>query len=108
MWVYSPIYWNNRFSINYCIWYLEKVDAYNNRTATETITIYENKGSYTNNIKPTIPHYTKVYDVNKTNSEDDNIKLEPEEYEYHCERCDKRISEEEYIENCGLCLQKNF
>lgn len=87
--------------IVYGIWKI--VDTYNNRTATETITIYENKGSYTNNTKPTIPHYTKVYDVNKTKSEDDNINLEPEEYEYHCERCDKRISEEEYIENCGLC-----
>ena len=81
--------------IGYCIWKI--INTYNNRTIKETTIVYENK----DRISPT---YTpQFYNNSLKHKEFKNINTELEEYEYYCERCDKRISEEEYIENCGLC-----
>lgn len=83
-------------AIAYGIWKI--IYVFKNRTSTEKISIYDDKHQ-NNNIKiKTATSYT-VYNTAKRYSE--NIKLN--EYEYYCDRCDKRISEEEYIENCGLC-----
>lgn len=84
--------------IVYGVWKI--VNAYNNRTMTETTTIYEKDGNKTNNTKIDTSYY---YDTNKKHSKYNDTNIDFDEYEYYCERCDKRISEEEYIENCGLC-----
>lgn len=80
----------------YCI--RKIINAYNNRIITETVTVYENKGEIANKEKVQPSYYIKNYDTDL-----EKINTEFDEYEYYCERCDKRISEEEYIENCGLC-----
>jgi len=49
------------------------------------------------------------YPLTPTTSECRAQELESEQYEEeekcHCIRCDKKISEEEYLENTGLCNQ---
>ena len=92
------------WAIAYGIWRI--IDAYNNRTVTETITVYENKQNKENkinNAKIGTTYSTKVDDTYKKHSDNNYINIELDDYKYYCERCDKRISEEEYIENCGLC-----
>lgn len=87
--------------VSYGIWKI--IDTYNNRTVTETITVYENKENKINNAKIVTNYSTKVGDTYKKHNDNNYINIELDDYKYYCERCDKRISEEEYIENCGLC-----
>lgn len=83
--------------IVYCIWKI--INTYNNRIIIDNSTKYDN-------ITKISPTYTpKFNNINFSNmkQEDANTELEEDEEEYYCERCNKRISEDEYIENCGLC-----
>jgi len=45
---------------------------------------------------------TKTVFLNEEDNYEESIDIDSQE-EYHCERCDRIISEEEYIDNCGLC-----
>ena len=87
--------------ILYCTWKI--INTYQNRIITEVNTIYKNSGNKTINTKTDKFYYSKVYDTEKKYSKYDNSNIEHDEDEYYCDRCDKKISEEEYIENCGLC-----